>query len=288
MSIVYKSKKGKQAIVEVYQTILGAWPVPNKQYTVKTACGNTFVIESGNPANPALVLLHGSMSNSFTWFSDVPLLSEQFHVFAVDLVGEAGFSAESRPDYNNGAYQQWLGEVIDGLGIDRCSMVGLSLGGWMALRYATVCPEKVANLVLLCPGGLAMQRRDFLLRMLLQKIASFGNRSKTIGGVLGMDGANPSEAADLRKALEFILLITKNVKPRYATLPVFSDAELSRLTMPVLVVFGDNDILLNANKSIERIKRLAPNVSPVILPGVGHAVISQAPRIASFLTTSMQ
>lgn len=47
--------------------------------------------------------------------------------------------------------------------------------------------------------------------------------------------------------------------------------------MPVLVVFGDSDMLLDAEKSIDRIRRLAPKVTSVVLPGVGHAVINQAP-----------
>lgn len=283
MATIYKSEAGKWMVLDEYKKIIAAWPVENKQHQIPTSYGETFVIESGNPENPALVLLHGSLSNSFTWFGDVALLSERYHVFAVDLIGEAGFSAESRPIYKSGAYQMWLGEVIARLGVEQCAIAGLSLGGWMALRYATVHPEKVSSLVLLCPGGLAMQRRDFLLRMLLHKITARGNRSKAIGGVLGMDGGNPEETEKMRKALDFILLIMKNEKPRYATLPVFSDAELSRLTMPILVVFGESDMLLNAKKSIDRIQHLAPNVTSVLLPGVGHAVIGQAERILDFL-----
>ncbi|MFZ5965725.1 MAG: alpha/beta fold hydrolase [Bacillota bacterium] len=284
MRTIYKSEEGKQAVLNAYKSILAAWPVPNKQYKVKTTYGDTFVIESGSPENPPLVLLHGSLSNSFSWFGDVPLLSERYHVFAVDLIGEAGFSDESRPPYKSGAYEKWMDEVIAELGLEQCSIVGLSLGGWMALRYATVHPEKVSNLVLLCPGGLAMQRRDFMLRMLFQKILARGNRSKSVGGVLGMNGGNPKKMDVMRKALEFILLITENEKPRYATLPVFSDAELQKLTMPILVVFGDSDILLNAEKSIERIKCLSPNATTVVLPGVGHAVLGQAERVLGFLS----
>jgi pimeloyl-ACP methyl ester carboxylesterase len=288
MGTVYKSEKGKQAVLASYKNILAAWPVPNRQYTVPTAWGETFVIESGSPEAPDLVLLHGALSNSFTWFSDVPLLSERFHVFAVDLIGEAGFSAENRPAYKSGAYQQWLDAVIAGLGIKQCSIAGLSFGGWVALRYATIHPERVSNLVLLCPGGLAMQKRDILLRTLLQRISARSNSSKAIGDMLGMRSGNSSETAEMRQALEFILLITRNEKPRYATLPVFSDEELSRLTMPVLVVFGDSDMLLDAEKSIDRIRRLAPKVTSVVLPGVGHAVINQAPLILKFLESTQQ
>jgi len=98
-----------------------------------------------------------------------------------------------------------------------------------------------------------------------------------------MNGGNPEEAEKMRQALDFILLITKHEKPRYATLPVFGDAELARLAMPILVVFGENDMLLNARKSVDRIRRLAPNVTSVLLPGVGHAVLGQAQRISDFL-----
>ncbi len=286
MATIYRSEEGRRMILDGYKNILAAWPVENKQYHIPTTCGETFVIESGNPQNPALVLLHGSLSNSFCWFSDVPLLSMHYHVFAVDLIGEAGLSAQSRPAYQSGAYQQWLDEVLGGLGLEKCSIVGLSLGGWMALRYATIHPEKVKSLVLLCPGGLFMQRRDFMLRMLIKKFSARGNSSKVISGVLGVNAKSPEEAEGMRKALEFILLINKYEKPRYAVLPVFRDAELQRLTMPTLVVFGDSDMLLNAQKSLSRIRQFAPKAACVLLPNVGHGVFGQTQRILEFLLGS--
>lgn len=48
---------------------------------------------------------------------------------------------------------------------------------------------------------------------------------------------------------------------------------------------GESDMLLKAEKSIERIRLFAPNVTSVLLPGVGHAVINQAPRILGFLAS---
>ena len=279
MQSIYKTDAGKQAILATYKGILEAWPVPNKQYTVRTAYGDTFVIESGNSGAPALVLLHGSMANSFTWFSDVPALSEHYHVFAVDLIGEAGFSAESRPAYQSGAYQKWLDEVLGRLGITSCSMVGLSLGGWMALRYATAFPEKVDRLVLLCPGGLFRERRDFLWKSLLMKLQK-GGVDKTVRGMMG---GGQAEADGMEKVLAYIALIGRQEKPRMAKLAIFSDKELARLTMPVYVLFGDSDIVLRAEESVARIARIAPNVQSEILPNTGHAVVGQSQRILKFL-----
>lgn len=279
MQSIYKTDAGKQAILATYKGILEAWPVPNKQYTVRTAYGDTFVIESGNSGAPALVLLHGSMANSFTWFSDVPALSEHYHVFAVDLIGEAGFSAESRPAYQSGAYQKWLDEVLGRLGITSCSMVGLSLGGWMALRYATAFPEKVDRLVLLCPGGLFRERRDFLWKSLLMKLQK-GGVDKTVRGMMG---GGQAEADGMEKVLAYIALIGRQEKPRMAKLAIFSDKELARLTMPVYVLFGDSDIVLRAEESVARITQIAPNVQSEILPNTGHAVVGQSQRILKFL-----
>lgn len=280
---IFRSEAGKAAVHAEYEKVLSAWPVPCRRHRVPTAWGETFALEFGSPDRPALLLLHGSLSNSFSWFGDAQTLSERWHVFAVDLIGEAGLSAESRPAYESGAYERWLGEVMDGMGVAQCAITGISLGGWMALRFATVHPERVSALVLLCPGGLAMQRRDFLFRMILRQIASLGSKRKAVDGMLGMKAATPEEEEGMRRAMAFVMLVIKHEKPRMELLPVFTDEELGKLAMPLLVVFGDQDILLDAPRSLERIRRLAPHEETVLLKDTGHAVVGQGERIARFL-----
>jgi len=46
-----------------------------------------------------------------------------FRVYAIDMIGEAGLSAPSRPPLDSGAYTQWLDEVLDSLSLDRVSIV---------------------------------------------------------------------------------------------------------------------------------------------------------------------
>lgn len=57
--------------------------------------------------------------------------------------------------------------MLDALGIARAAFVGTSLGGWLALDYATRRPERVDRLALLCPGGVGRQKRGWLFRALL-------------------------------------------------------------------------------------------------------------------------
>lgn len=83
MENLFKSETGKQAVLGKYREILANWPVQSMQYTVETSFGQTFVIESGSRDNPPLILLHGSVSNSYTWYGDVASLSKTHHVYAI-------------------------------------------------------------------------------------------------------------------------------------------------------------------------------------------------------------
>lgn len=283
MKGIYKSEEGKQVVLGTYKEILDTWPVENKQYKVETSQGSTFVIESGSSENPPLILLHGSVSNSFAWYGDVEIYSKTHHVYAVDIIGEAGFSAENRPSYESGAYPIWLDETIQALGLETCSLGGLSLGGWMALSYATTHPQKVDNLVLLCPGGLAREYASFLWKAIFfAMLGKWGERQtmKLINGGKLPDASAPG----LEKALVFTSLIGKNFNPRMAKLPLFGSENLPKLEMPILAIYGENDYLLPARKSIENLTRHAPQTVAELLPDTGHVVTNQAQRIVRFLT----
>jgi pimeloyl-ACP methyl ester carboxylesterase len=153
MTPIYKSEAGERAVRERYLTFLAHWPVANRQFHVSTREGETFVVACGPENAPALVLLHGSSFNSVSWMGDVTAWARNFRVYAVDVIGHPNLSAPSRPRYDSEAYALWLDDVLGALRVERASFAGISLGGWLALDYAIRRPERVASLVLLCPGG---------------------------------------------------------------------------------------------------------------------------------------
>jgi len=282
MNNIYKSETGKMEIQKAYKEILSVWPVENKQYEVKTEYGPTFVIESGEKNKPALLLLHGSVSNSFAWYGDTVPFSKEYHVYAVDIIGEAGLSAPNRPEYNSGAYARWLYSLLENLELKSCSIIGLSLGGWMALDFATTYPEKTDNLILLCPGGLAPENSSFIWKALFYSFfGKWGNKQihKLING-----GKLPDEnTPGLDKALAFTSLINKHFNPRFGKLPIFGEESLSRLNMPVLLLFGDKDYLLSGKESIKNLKNRVPHAVTELLTDTGHIVINQTEKILGFL-----
>ncbi len=101
---VFKTDAGRDKIRAYYNQVLGQFPF-GQQYA-DTTYGRTFMLTAGQESNPPIILLHGSCSNSAFWFPEIMALSNNYRVYAVDIIGEAGNSEEYRPDLNSDAYRQ--------------------------------------------------------------------------------------------------------------------------------------------------------------------------------------
>jgi pimeloyl-ACP methyl ester carboxylesterase len=283
---IYKSLDGQREVRERYLTILKHWPVPSRQLRVPTREGETFVIECGDENARPLVLLHGGMTNSAMWMGDVAAWAEHFHVYAVDVIGEAGFSAPSRPPLASDAYALWLDDVMQALSltrVSRVSMVGVSLGGWLVLDYATRRPERVEGLVVLCPGGVGRQKLSIVFKTVpLRMLGAWGKR-KASELILGRAPGNPSPA--LKYFVDFMSLIHKTLRPRMVKLPTFSDQALQRLTMPVMAILGGKDVLIDSAETKERLERNIPHAAIRFDPEAGHFIPRQTAPILEFLLT---
>jgi len=157
--------------------------------------------------------------------------------------------------------------------------VGISLGGWAALDYASRHPDRVLALSLLAPGGLAPARRSFIFKAL--PLALMGDRGSDRIQRLVFGGADVPEPV-----LEFGRLVARHYRPVTEPVPVLSDAELSRLRMPVQFFAGTRDVLSRAQDSAARLGRLLPHAEVHLLEGCGHAIIGKTEEILSFLLAS--
>ena len=279
MASIYKSEAGKTIVEQRYRRALGRWPVPFEERMVATRYGDTFVVVSGDRAAPPLVLFHGSGTNSAIWMRDVAVWSRTHRVHAVDLIGEPGFSAPARPPLASGAYADWLDDVWDALGLTRASIVGISLGGWLALDYAVRRPARVASLSLVSPSGVGGQNRAFLLKAGLLLLLGEWGRRRAFALVTGTRAGAPSEAA------AFAILIFEHFRPRMEPLPIRTDAELASLQVPTQVIVGGQDVLLRSAETRDRIARLVPHAEVTYLANAGHVLPPQTAAIASFLSS---
>jgi pimeloyl-ACP methyl ester carboxylesterase len=282
MKSIYKTPDGQRQIEDQYRDFLKQWPERNRQIHVPTSQGDTFVIASGEEDKPPLVLLHGALANSLTWMGDIAALTRSFRVYAVDLIGEPGLSAPSRPSLHSGTYASWLSDVAGGLGLDRFSLAGVSFGGWVALDYATRHPEFVDRLVLICPGGVGRQKTGILFKILLLSLFGAWGRRKLREAILVRVPQDVSPA--IQKFWDYFALIQKNVKPRRDRLPVFTDHDLRKLNMSVLAIVGGKDALFDSFETRQRIEAL-PEAKVVLYPDTGHFIINQGEMIHRFLAT---
>lgn len=99
---------------------------------------------------PPLLLIHGLAGSAANFQAIIPLLSQHFRVVAPDLLG---FGLSDRPpdgDYSHRGQARLLRHFMERLGILKVSLLGHSLGGLVALRFASLFPERVDRLILVC------------------------------------------------------------------------------------------------------------------------------------------
>ncbi|MFO1410755.1 MAG: alpha/beta fold hydrolase [Steroidobacteraceae bacterium] len=280
---VYWSQATEAAVRERYRAMLDAWRGDQDERRIPTSQGETFVITAGAAQSPAVVLLPGSMATSAMWLGTMPALADRFRVIAVDLIGDAGFSATSRPAMKSDAHARWLDDVLDALQVPAASLVGASFGGWLALDYALRRRGRVERLALLAPAGVGRIRPGFMLRTApLLFLGAWGHR-KALGFDMGRAarGDRPDEVA-------FTALfdtVRSGFIARMQAIPVFRDADLRRLDMPLLAVVGDQDLVFDSRETQARIRAHAKRAEVMMLAGAGHGLIDCTAIIRGFLVS---
>lgn len=273
---IYKSNAGREEIMALYNKVLAQWPLPYTHINIPTRYGNTFVIASGDASAPPLVLLHGTASNSATWLGDVIEYGQHFQVYAVDIPGEPGKSAPGRFSWDGSTFNEWLDDVLNGLGLEKVILGGMSLGAWATIKYALYKPHQIDKAILIVPSGVCHPRLSFVVRMLI--LSLFGEWGRNRMKQFIFKGAEFPEELD-----QFLTLVGRHFNYRMGSPPLFTDEELQRLSIPVLFLAGEQDVLLNTPKTAERLQKLVPDLTVKIFEDDGHATINTASLVVSFL-----
>jgi 2-hydroxy-6-oxonona-2,4-dienedioate hydrolase len=110
-------------------------------------------LEAGDAAKPKVILLHGLGGSAENWQFTVPALAAQFHVIAPDQIG---FGKSDKPllKYRVGTYADFLDKFMAELKIEKASLVGNSMGGWVAAFAAIKYPNRVEKIVLADAAGI--------------------------------------------------------------------------------------------------------------------------------------
>lgn len=133
--------------------------VYEKRFDLTLAGGPIRVYESGPGDGPPVVLLHGAGVDcaELIWRNVVSGLAQDNRVIAIDLPRH-GASAPWRVPVDQEKLEQVVLALLDQLQIDRAALIGLSMGGAVALGFALSHPRRTSRVVLVAPGGFTLQQ----------------------------------------------------------------------------------------------------------------------------------
>jgi pimeloyl-ACP methyl ester carboxylesterase len=254
----------------VVSAAAGAKPLIIKGF-VPVPGGKLFFEERG--AGPAVILIHGGMLDHRMWDPQIEALARHHRVIRYDV---ASHGQSPTPEGPWKSFEH-LGLLMQELKEDSASLVGLSMGGRIAIDFAIAHPEKVRALVLVDPGmsGFPFTGRDFTARQGesyraqmagdARKVAELFMRSWLAGPHRTPSQVDPAVWA---KVLE---MATPNALKRLEGLELEPPAvsRLSEIEAPVLVIEGELDCE-DIRRITSLIERRVPGTRRVVIPGVAH------------------
>ena len=233
-------------------------------------------------SGPVVVLLHGLGGNSTNWAFNTPALAQKHRVIVPDQIG---FGRSDKPliNYRVGTYVDFLDKLLAELKVERASLVGNSMGGWIAAAYALKHPSKVERLVLVDAAGFAPPK-DFDLAALSGLNPSTREEMKRLAGMVFFNPLLKTDAAvDMLLAQRLSAgdgyTIQRLVESIHRSEDML-DGKLGAIKQPVLIVWGREDGLTTLAREGERFKREIPQSQLIVFDQCGH--VPQVEKAAEF------
>ncbi len=241
-------------------------------------------------SGPTVTLIHGLGLNRAMWQWQLPALVPHFKMLTYDLLwhGESGRPAGA-PDLV--MYSEQLLGVMDRCGIERAAIVGFSLGGMIARRFALDYPDRLWALAILNSAhDRTPAEREVILKRVRQ--AQGSDPSSTANAALerwftaDFRVANPGMMTLIR---EWIVANDPAVYPEIYRVLAEGDTEIAReidrISCPTLVLTGEEDFG-NSPDMAKKMAMLIPGARAEILPGLRHMALAESPQVFNELLVS--
>lgn len=259
---------------------MSAKPVPEGQYVTLPNGHRIHYLDVGPKSGEVVVFLHGSGSGACghsNFKHNYPVLAEAgYRVLLPDLLGYGYSDKPDTIEYPLDLFIECVKQTLDAIGVSRCTLVGNSLGGAIALGFTLAHPAMVAKLVLMAPGGVEDQPDYFKMPAMVFMKEVFMS-------------PEPVTPARLRYFLENALVHDKSVvddelvNERHAlmllqnpqvvkTMKVPNMTErLGEIRCPALGFWGINEKMM-PETGILKLAKGIPNLRMITVPNCGHWV----------------
>jgi pimeloyl-ACP methyl ester carboxylesterase len=236
------------------------------------------VVEQG--AGPAMLLVHGFGGQTFQYRHQLPHFARDHRTIAVDLKGFGYSERNAAVDLSHSAQVHMLAALLERLGVERCVVVGHSMGGAVAQRFAATHPEKVDALVLAASMPVDLRRGGraapaFLMRPLMSLLAPV-----VASRLLAAGYYDPSTLTDevrdeymrpgrIKGSLDGLM---KMMRDAASDPPV----DMTRITAPVMLLYAAHDRIATLAMA-QRIRARIPHARLVVIERAAHMLLEERP-----------
>lgn len=207
-------------------------------------------------------------ATSTMWFPNIKALSKNHRVYAIDFLNEVGKSKSVEKSLSKEEIVKWYNEIFHHYKLKKFDLIGASKGGWMATLLATQDKNKIDKLVLLSPAQTfrGIDKAGKASSALFLKI--FPTRKK-LNKTLDAFSFYPHNINPIYKNQLYLANKHAKTNSRFLQLQPFSNDDLKKIKIPVLVLIGDHDII-NSGESLIDAKKNLPNCKTEVIKNAGH------------------
>ena len=247
-------------------------------------------VERYGRGGTSILLIHGFGTSGFLWRNVGPSLAHARHTaIAVDMLGYGESDRPPDAEFGIAAQAHYVTEAMSSLGISRAAIVGVDLGGAVALRLAVTSPAHVSHLVLVnslthssTPAGDVRGLRRSIARFTLQIANGLMGAAPLLTPLLEGSVAD-REYMPWRLVARYLAPYVGQDGARHflalassVTAQDMADVEPDDVRAPTLIVRGDADQWVEDEVAV-RLAGAIPSSRLVRLPGVGRLVPEEAP-----------
>jgi pimeloyl-ACP methyl ester carboxylesterase len=237
------------------------------------------------PERPVVLMLHGFGGSLHTWEAWATGLAATHRVIRIDLPGAGLTGADPSGDYSDERGIALLSALLTQRGVARATVLGHSMGGRLAWRYAAAEPARVDRLVLVAPDGFASPGFEYGKAPdvgLVAKAMQFALPKAVLRWSLAPAYANPEAVMTDELVTRYhALMLAPGVRPaiiaRMQQLNLLPPPPLLRtIQAPTLLLWGEADRMIPVANAQDYLRDL-PQARLVVLPGVGHVPQEENP-----------
>ncbi|HQZ13035.1 MAG TPA: alpha/beta hydrolase [Devosia sp.] len=281
-----------QAFRSIWSSLRG---VAFEQRWIDAGGVRTRVLHAGEAGKPVLVMLHGTASQAETFCNNLGPHAEHFDCYAIDMLGTGYTDKPDRP-YEIGDYVEHLVAFLDAIGAQKASILGVSLGAWVAARFAIDYPERTDKITLVAPAGHNVDEVRMARIKASRQAAAASPTWDSVKNVLErlvydrsslFDDIIASRLAfyrlpEMQKAMQNILVLQEPDVRAKNVIPLDRWAEISA---PALVIGGNNDNEADY-KDAKAVADLIPGSRLEVIDKVGHWGHFEVPELFNPMNVS--